>query len=149
MRCVIQRVSQAGVEVAGRVAGEIGKGLLVLVGIRPTDGDREVEKAAGKIAKLRIFDDEKGVMNRSVLDIGGEVLVVSQFTLYGDLRKGNRPSYNGAAAGPVAIPVYERLVRALERQLGRPIPTGEFGAEMNVSLVNDGPVTIILDTDSL
>ena len=136
-------------EIAGRVTGEIGKGLLVLVGIRPTDGDWEIEKAAGKTARLRIFDDEQGVMNRSILDVGGEVLVVSQFTLYGDLRKGNRPSYNGAAAGPVAIPVYERFVQALERLLGRPIPTGEFGAEMRVGLVNDGPVTIILDTDAL
>jgi D-tyrosyl-tRNA(Tyr) deacylase len=149
MRCVIQRVSRAGVEVGGKITGEIGKGLLVLVGIRPTDGAREIEKAAGKIAKLRVFDDEQGVMNRSVVDVGGQVLVVSQFTLYGDLRKGNRPSYNGAAAGSVAIPVYERLLQALQSHLGCPIPTGEFGAEMRVSLVNDGPVTIILDTDAL
>jgi D-tyrosyl-tRNA(Tyr) deacylase len=149
MRCVIQRVSRASVAVGRRVTGEIGQGLLVLLGIRPQDGEVEIRRVAAKIARLRVFDDERGVMNRSVMDAGAEVLVVSQFTLYGDLRKGNRPSYNAAAPAEIAIPIYEQFVETLGTELGRHIPTGEFGEEMSVSLVNDGPVTIILDTDAL
>jgi D-tyrosyl-tRNA(Tyr) deacylase len=144
MRIVLQRVSRARVTVEGRVTGEIGRGLLLLAGF--TDGDSEDALAwmADKVVGLRIFPDEEGKMNRSVQEVGGGLLVVSQFTLYGDTRKGRRPSFIDAARPEVAIPLYERFV-ALLRATGLPVGTGEFGAMMDVELVNDGPVTLILE----
>ena len=146
MRVLIQRVTQASVAIAGETTAAIGAGMLVLVGIEEADGAEDIGWLTGKIARLRVFDDEQGVMNRSVLDTGGEVLVVSQFTLMASTRKGNRPSYIRAARPEVAVPLYEAFVRGLERQLGRAVPTGTFGADMQVSLVNDGPVTIWMDS---
>ncbi|UOQ52838.1 D-aminoacyl-tRNA deacylase [Hymenobacter cellulosivorans] len=146
MRVVLQRVSQASVTVEGRVTGQIGPGLLVLAGFAPDDTTQSLDWMARKLVQLRIFSDEEGKMNRSVQDIGGQVLVVSQFTLLADARKGNRPSYIGAAPPPVAIPLYEQFVHMLEQLLGQPVPTGEFGADMKVELLNDGPVTIVLDS---
>ncbi len=140
MRAVVQRVAEARVTVDGRVVGEIGAGLLVLVGVAPTDGPAQVDWMAAKIAGLRIFEDEAGKMNLAVGDVGGGVLVVSQFTLYGDASKGRRPSFTGAAPPEIARPLYERLADALGAA------RGEFGAHMEVALVNDGPVTLILDT---
>jgi D-tyrosyl-tRNA(Tyr) deacylase len=144
MRIVLQRVSRARVTVEGRVTGEIGRGLLLLAGF--TDGDSEDALAwmADKVVGLRIFPDDEGKMNRSVQEVGGGLLVVSQFTLYGDTRKGRRPSFVDAARPEIAIPLYERFV-ALLRATGIPVGTGEFGAMMDVELVNDGPVTLILD----
>jgi D-aminoacyl-tRNA deacylase len=144
MRIVLQRVARASVSIEGRVAGEIGRGLLLLVGF--TDGDTHEALAwmVKKVVQLRIFPDDEGKMNRSVEDVGGAILVVSQFTLYGDARKGNRPSFIDAARPEVAIPLYERFVELL-RATGRRVATGEFGAMMEVALVNDGPVTLILD----
>jgi D-tyrosyl-tRNA(Tyr) deacylase len=144
MRVVLQRVSRAKVTVEGRVTGEIGRGLLLLAGF--TDGDTEDALAwmADKVVGLRIFPDDEGKMNRSVQEVGGGLLVVSQFTLYGDARKGRRPSFVDAARPEVAIPLYERFVDLL-RATGLPVGTGEFGAMMDVELVNDGPVTLILD----
>lgn len=144
MRVVLQRVSRGRVTVDGRVTGEIGVGLLLLVGFREGDGEEEVRWMAEKAAGLRIFGDDDGKMNRSVGDVGGALLVVSQFTLYGDARKGRRPSFGEAAAPAVAVPLYERFV-ALLRETGTPVKTGEFGAMMEVELVNDGPVTLILE----
>lgn len=146
MRAVIQRVREASVTIDSQLRACIGRGLLVLVGIEEEDGAEDVAWLAGKIARLRLFPDEAGVMNRSVQEIGGEVLAVSQFTLHASTKKGNRPSYLRAARPETAIPVYEQFVRALETELGRPVPTGVFGAEMQVALVNDGPVTIWIDT---
>ncbi|GGG55567.1 D-aminoacyl-tRNA deacylase [Hymenobacter glacieicola] len=146
MRIVLQRVRQASVTVAGRVTGQIGPGLLVLAGFAPTDTTAALEWMARKLVNLRIFSDEEGKMNRSVLASAGEVLVVSQFTLLADARKGNRPSYTGAAPPPVAVPLYEQFVALVAEQLGRPVATGEFGADMQVELLNDGPVTIVLDS---
>ena len=146
MRVVLQRVSQASVTVEGRITGQIGAGLLVLAGFAPDDDPKSLDWIARKLVQLRIFSDEEGKMNRSVQDIGGQVLVVSQFTLLADARKGNRPSYIGAAPPPVAIPLYKQFVRMLEQLLGQPVPTGEFGADMKVDLLNDGPVTIVLDS---
>ena len=145
MRVLVQRVSQASVKVDGAVTGEIGAGLLVLVGIAPTDGAAQVDRLVRKVAQLRIFDDDAGVMNRSVQDIGGQVLAVSQFTLYADTVKGNRPSYTGAARPEVAQPLFDAFVAAMTACLGQPVPTGVFGAHMEVRLVNDGPVTIWLE----
>ena len=144
MRIVLQRVSRARVTVEGRVTGEIGRGLLLLAGF--TDGDSEDALAwmADKVVGLRIFADDEGKMNRSVQEVGGGLLVVSQFTLYGDTRKGRRPSFIDAARPEIAIPLYERFVELL-RATGRPVATGEFGAMMDVELVNDGPVTLILE----
>jgi D-tyrosyl-tRNA(Tyr) deacylase len=144
MRVVLQRVSRARVTVEGRVAGEIGRGLLLLAGF--TDGDTEetLRWMADKVTGLRVFTDAEGKMNLSVEEVGGAVLVVSQFTLYGDARKGRRPSFVEAARPEVAIPLYERFV-ALLREAGRPVETGEFGAMMQVELVNDGPVTLVLE----
>ncbi|MBC6696660.1 D-aminoacyl-tRNA deacylase [Hymenobacter sp. BT190] len=146
MRTVIQRVRHASVTVEGRITGQIGPGLLVLAGFAPTDTAASLDWMARKLTQLRIFSDAEGKMNRSVQDVGGQVLVVSQFTLLADARKGNRPSYTGAAPPPLAIPLYKQFVRQLEQLLGQPIPTGEFGADMQVELLNDGPVTIVLDS---
>ncbi|MFO1324914.1 MAG: D-aminoacyl-tRNA deacylase [Burkholderiales bacterium] len=146
MRAVVQRVRQASVAVDGQVVGAIGGGLLVLVGVTDGDGDDDRDWLVRKIAQLRVFDDDAGVMNRSVSDCGGDVLAVSQFTLYASTRKGNRPSYAAAARPEVAQPAFDALVRALSAALGKPVPTGVFGAHMAVELVNDGPVTILLDS---
>jgi D-tyrosyl-tRNA(Tyr) deacylase len=144
MRILLQRVSRARVSIAGRVSGEIGAGLLLLVGFTDGDGEETVGWMADKVVGLRVFPDEEGKMNRSVEEVGGGVLVVSQFTLYGDTRKGRRPSFVDAARPEVAIPLYERFVELL-RATGRPVGTGEFGASMDVELVNEGPVTLILE----
>lgn len=146
MITVIQRVASASVEIAGTIRSGIDRGLLVLVGIEDADGDEDIEWLAGKIVNLRIFNDQGGVMNVSVRDDGGDLLVVSQFTLHASVRKGNRPSYIKAARPEVAIPLYERFVAELAQALGKPVQTGTFGADMKVSLTNDGPVTIIIDT---
>jgi D-tyrosyl-tRNA(Tyr) deacylase len=146
MRSVIQRVSTAQVEVNGQITGKIGLGLLVLVGIVEEDGTADIEWLSGKIVNLRIFDDEQGIMNLSVCDVNGDLLIVSQFTLHASTRKGNRPSYILAAKPDQAIPLYEQFLRQLEKDLGKPVSAGIFGAMMKVSLLNDGPVTIIIDT---
>ena len=146
MRAVIQRVSSASVTIDGAVKSSIGQGLLVLLGIGHEDGQEDIAWLVKKISGLRIFDDDSGVMTRSVMDVGGEVLVVSQFTLMASTKKGNRPSYIGAAGHELAIPLYEQFCAALSSAVGRPVGTGEFGADMNVALVNDGPVTICIDT---
>jgi D-tyrosyl-tRNA(Tyr) deacylase len=146
MRTVIQRVQQAAVNADGQPAGAIGRGLMILLGIEEADTDADIEWLCQKIVNLRIFNDDEGVMNRSVLDIRGEILLVSQFTLFASTKKGNRPSYIRAARPDFAIPMYEQTIRQLTSLLGRPIATGVFGADMQVSLVNDGPVTILIDT---
>lgn len=146
MRTVIQRVQHASVAIDGAVRSEIGKGLLILVGFEDSDTGKEIVRMAKKIINMRIFDDDKGVMNRSVLEIGGEILIVSQFTLYASTKKGNRPSYIHAAKPDIAIPLYESFCKEVEMQLGREVKTGVFGADMKVYLLNDGPVTIIVDT---
>ena len=146
MRAVIQRVLRASVTIDEVERAAIGVGLLVLVGIEEEDGIEDCEWLAGKIARLRVFNDAKSVMNLSVRDIGGELLVVSQFTLHASTKKGNRPSYIRAARPEIAIPIYEDFLRALEREAGQPVQRGEFGADMKVALVNDGPVTIVIDT---
>jgi D-tyrosyl-tRNA(Tyr) deacylase len=145
MRAVIQRVAEARVTVGGRIVGEIGRGLLVFVGVANEDGPSDVQYIVSKIRELRIFGDHEGKMNRSVGETGGEVLVVSQFTLCGDARKGRRPSFDAAAPPPVARALYEDVARQL-RAAGLPVATGEFQMMMDVSLVNDGPVTILLDS---
>jgi len=144
MRAVLQRVSRAKVSVAGETIGEIGRGLLVLLGVAPTDTDEKARWLSEKIVGLRIFGDDEGKMNRDVVEIGGGILVVSQFTLYGDARKGRRPSFIAAAPPAIAIPLYEHFVNGI-RALGVPTATGRFGADMQVELVNDGPVTLILE----
>jgi D-aminoacyl-tRNA deacylase len=146
LRAVVQRVREAAVTVGARTAGAIGPGLLVLCGVTAADGDADCDWLARKIVGLRIFNDDAGVMNRSLADVGGELLAVSQFTLYASTRKGARPSYSAAAPPEVAAPKFAAFVLALERELGRPVATGVFGADMEVSLVNDGPVTIWLDS---
>ena len=146
MRILIQRVRRASVGIGGSVRSSIGRGLLVLVGIGPDDGEDDVRYLCEKLVKLRIFDDEAGVMNRSVVDAGGDVLVVSQFTLYASTRKGNCPSYVRAAGPEAAVPLYERFVAVTGKLLGRPVQTGVFGADMQIELVNDGPVTIWIDS---
>lgn len=146
MRAVVQRVRQARVDVDATTVAAIGPGLLVLCGISPTDAEADGEWLARKIVRLRIFDDDSGVMNRSLIDVCGEVLAVSQFTLYASTRKGARPSYSSAAAPEAAAPRFDAFVAALERELSRPVATGVFGASMQVSLVNDGPMTLWLDT---
>jgi len=143
---VIQRVSEAKVVIEGRSSGQIAHGLLVLLGIEEADNDEDVEWLSRKIINLRIFDDEDGVMNKCLLDVDGELLVVSQFTLHASTKKGNRPSYIKAARPEIAIPLYEKFIAKAETDLGKSIQTGEFGAMMQVSLCNDGPVTIIIDT---
>ena len=146
MRTVIQRVTSASVSIGGEVVGEIGKGVMLLLGITPEDTQQDADWLVGKISKLRIFDDANGVMNLSLQDTGGEALVVSQFTLMASYKKGNRPSYIHAAPPAVAIPLYEYFVAQLQKALGRTVPTGRFGADMQVSLTNDGPVTIVMDS---
>lgn len=146
MRAVIQRVSSASVTIDGVVRSQIGPGLLVLLGVGHEDGHEDIDWLAKKIAGLRIFNDADGVMNRSVLETGGDVIVVSQFTLMASTKKGNRPSYIGAAGHEKAIPLYEQFCKALSLAIGKPVGTGEFGADMKVALVTDGPVTICIDT---
>lgn len=146
MRVVIQRVGNADVAINGEIKGSIGKGLMILVGIEDTDNKDDIEWLTKKIVNLRIFDDNQGVMNLSVKDVGGDILLVSQFTLHALTAKGNRPSYIKAARPQVAIPLYQELIEALTAAIEKEIRTGEFGAEMKVSLVNDGPVTILIDT---
>ena len=146
MRTVIQRVSKASVTIGGEVTSSINNGLLILLGIVEEDDKKDIEWLTGKIARLRIFDDENKVMNRSVQDVDGEVLVVSQFTLHASTKKGNRPSYIKAARPETAIPLYEEFIRSLQNYINKPIGTGKFGALMDVSLTNDGPVTIIIDS---
>ena len=148
MKAVIQRVSEASVSVDARPIAGIGPGLLVLVCVEPGDGDREVEFVARKIVNLRIFEDDAGKMNRSVVDVGGEALLVSQFTLAADLSRGNRPGFTSAADAAVAVPLYERICARMVEQ-GVPVQTGIFGAQMDVALVNQGPVTIWMDTRTL
>lgn len=146
MIVVIQRVSESAVEIDGRIKAEIGLGLMILLGIEEADNQEDIEWLSKKVVNLRIFPDENGVMNRSVLEVGGEILLISQFTLHASTKKGNRPSYIKAAKPDFAIPMYEKMIQVLESELGKPIGTGEFGADMKVSLVNDGPVTIVMDS---
>ncbi len=146
MRCVIQRVTGAEVGVAGDVVGRIGRGLMVLVGVEEGDADADADWLAEKVARMRIFADDEGRMNRSVVDVDGGLLVVSQFTLHASTARGNRPGFTRAARPPEAIPLYERFLAALEREAARPVARGVFGADMRVSLVNDGPVTIPIDS---
>ena len=146
MKAVIQRVTQASVTIDGNIRSEIKTGLLVLVGIEDADSNEDIEWLSNKIVNLRIFDDENKVPNISVKDMGGDILLVSQFTLQASTKKGNRPSYIKASKPDVAIPVYEKMIARLETDLGKKIYTGIFGADMKVGLVNDGPVTIIIDT---
>ena len=146
MRTVIQRVKHASVTIDGTVKGKIGHGLLILLGVQSDDTQEDIDWLVGKISKLRIFDDENGVMNRSVMDVDGNCLVVSQFTLMASYKKGNRPSWLKAAPHNISIPLYETFCKALEAETGKHIETGEFGADMKVELLNDGPVTICMDT---
>jgi D-tyrosyl-tRNA(Tyr) deacylase len=146
MRAVIQRVSKARVTVDGKTTGDIKAGLLVLLGIEDADTEDDIRWLSGKLVNLRIFNDENGVMNRSVQEMGGDVLLVSQFTLHASTKKGNRPSYIRASKPDVAIPLYEKMIGQLETDLGKKIATGIFGADMKVELLNDGPVTIVIDT---
>lgn len=146
MKAVIQRVTQAAVTIDNRVKSEIKAGLLVLMSIEDADTNEDIEWLSNKIVNLRIFDDEHKVPNISVKDIGGDVLLVSQFTLHASTKKGNRPSYIKASKPDIAIPLYEKMIKQLENDLGKKIYTGEFGADMKVSLLNDGPVTIVIDT---
>ena len=146
MRVVIQRTGHASVTIDGTCKSAIGKGLLILVGIEETDGQEDIDWLCKKIVNLRVFDDENGVMNKSILDINSEILVISQFTLHASTKKGNRPSYIRAAKPEISIPLYEQFCRELSSSLGKEIGTGEFGADMKVELLNDGPVTICMDT---
>ena len=146
MRAVIQRVSHAEVEIEGRQHDAILQGLLVLLGIEESDSQEDIEWLAGKIARLRVFDDDKGVMNLSVQDTGGEIMVISQFTLHASTKKGNRPSYIFAAKPDIAIPLYEKFLKIMAEQANCRIASGIFGAMMNITLTNDGPVTIIIDS---
>jgi len=146
MRAVIQRVTEARVTVAGQSVGGIGKGLLVLLAIEDSDKTEDLDWLCGKIARLRIFADADGQMNRSVQEVHGEIMLVSQFTLFASTKKGNRPSFSRSARPELAVPLYEQFVARLAQELGRPIQTGRFGAHMFVSLTNDGPVTIVIDT---
>lgn len=146
MRTVTQRVTHASVTIEGTLKSSIQDGLLILVGFEAADTDEDIQWTTRKLLGLRIFDDEKGVMNRSVVDVAGEILIVSQFTLHALTAKGNRPSYIRAASPDIAIPLYESFIRAMEQGLGRPIATGQFGADMQIELLNDGPVTICMDS---
>ena len=146
MRVVIQRVSEASVKVEGNITGQIGQGLLVFMGIEDADSYEDIEWLSNKIINLRIFNDEQGVMNKSVLEIGGSVLLISQFTLHASTKKGNRPSYIKASKPDFAIPLYKKMIAQLEKDLGKKLQTGVFGADMKVQLLNDGPVTITIDS---
>ncbi|MEJ1222572.1 D-aminoacyl-tRNA deacylase [Sediminicola sp. 1XM1-17] len=146
MRAIIQRVSKASVAVEEKITSKIDNGLLVLLGIEDADTQEDLEWLSKKIVNLRIFNDSEGVMNQSLLDIGGNAIVVSQFTLHASTKKGNRPSYIKAAKPPVAVPLYEKFVTQMEQDLGKEVGTGIFGADMQVELINDGPVTIAIDT---
>jgi D-aminoacyl-tRNA deacylase len=146
MIAVVQRVTEAFVEIEGVVKSKIGKGLLVLLGIEEADGDEDIEWLSIKLVNLRIFNDQEGVMNVSVKEDGGDILLVSQFTLHASTKKGNRPSYIKAAKPTIAIPLYEKMIAALTQALGKIVQTGVFGADMKISLINDGPVTILIDT---
>ena len=146
MIALIQRVSSCSVSIEGNIKSQIGTGLLVLLGIEEADGSEDISWLAAKLVNLRVFPDEQGVMNKSLLEIGGELLLVSQFTLHASTKKGNRPSYIKAAKPDIALPLYEQMIVALEVVLGKAIGTGTFGADMQVALVNDGPVTLIMDT---
>src|SRR6266481_6255607 len=146
MRAVIQRVTDAKVSIGGAVRGAIGNGLLVLLAVEETDRSDDVEWLSGKIVRLRIFADEMGVMNRSVQEVQGDILLISQFTLFASTKKGNRPSYSRSARPEIAIPIYNQFVNRLTHDLGKPVQTGEFGADMSVDLINEGPVTIIIDS---
>lgn len=146
MIVVLQRVKEASVSISGKEKTAIGAGILVLLGIESADNDEDISWVGRKIVNMRIFADDEGVMNKSVLETGGEVLVVSQFTLHASTKKGNRPSYIKAARPEIAIPLYEEFVQEISGLLRKPVPTGEFGADMQIALVNDGPVTIILDS---
>ncbi|MFC4815844.1 D-aminoacyl-tRNA deacylase [Flavobacterium sp. GCM10023249] len=146
MKAVIQRVSKASVSISGKKTAEISKGLLILIGIEDASNQEDIIWLAAKIANLRIFADTDGVMNLSLKDCDGEVIVVSQFTLHAQTKKGNRPSYSKASKPEIAIPLYEQFVSQMEKEIGKPVQTGQFGADMQVSLINDGPVTIIIDT---
>jgi len=148
MRAVIQRVSNARVEIGGEVKGSVNQGLLILIGIEDSDSQEDIEWFSSKIIQLRIFADDAGLMNKSIMEIGGNILLISQFTLFGQTKKGNRPSFIKAARPEVAIPIYERLKEILNTKLGRTIETGIFGAEMKVYLTNDGPVTLYMDTNN-
>ena len=146
MIAVIQRVTESSVKIEGEVKAKIGLGLTILVGIEEADNQEDIEWLSRKITNMRIFNDEEGVMNKSVQDVEGDILLISQFTLHASTKKGNRPSYIKAAKPDVAIPLYEQFIKQVEADLGKSVQTGEFGADMKVSLVNDGPVTIIIDT---
>ena len=146
MRLLIQRVKRASVNIAGEEFSKIGKGLLVLVGIEEADSQEDIDWLTGKLCRLRIFDDEQGVMNLDVKQVGGDVMVVSQFTLHASTKKGNRPSYFKAAAEAISRPMYERFVESVKSALGKDVATGSFGADMQVELINDGPVTIWIDS---
>lgn len=146
MKVVIQRVSEASVTIEGQIKSSINNGLLILLGIEDADGKEDIEWLCRKIAGLRIFNDSEGVMNLSLKDVGGDAIVVSQFTLHASTKKGTRPSYIKAAKPTVAIPLYESFIKHLETEIGKEVGTGEFGADMKVSLLNDGPVTIIIDS---
>ena len=146
MRIVVQRVSHASVTIEGQCKSSIGKGMLILVGIEESDGQEDIDWLCKKIVNLRIFDDENGIMNRSILETAGEILAVSQFTLMARTKKGNRPSYIDADKPEISVPLYEKFVQSLQKELQKEIKTGVFGADMQVGLINDGPVTIIIDS---
>lgn len=146
MIVVIQRASEASVKIDGKTKAAIGTGLMILLGIEEADSQEDIDWLSKKIVNLRIFPDENGVMNKSLLDVDGEILLISQFTLHASTKKGNRPSYIKAAKPDIAVPMYEKMIDALQNDLGKSIGTGEFGADMKVSLVNDGPVTIVMDS---
>lgn len=146
MKVVIQRVLESSVIISEKIRGNISQGLLVLLGIESLDNDSDIDWLVNKILNLRIFNDDKEVMNQSLIDVNGDILLISQFTLHASTKKGNRPSYIQAAKPDIAIPLYEKFITRMQQQLGKEIQTGEFGADMKVSLVNDGPVTIIIDT---
>jgi len=146
MRVVIQRVTEASVKVDGAIVGAIQAGLMVLLGIQDEDTLEDIQWVSNKLVQMRIFDDAEGVMNHSVQEMGGSILLISQFTLYASTKKGNRPSYIAAAKPDIAIPIYEQMILQLSKDLGKPIATGQFGADMKVALINDGPVTILIDS---
>ncbi len=146
MRILIQRVSEASVRIEGEIVSSIGNGLLVLLGIEEADAPEDIEWLSSKIVNLRIFDDTNGVMNLSVKEVNGEIILVSQFTLHASTKKGNRPSYIKAAKPEIAVPLYEKMIQQLIKDLGKPVATGKFGADMKVSLINNGPVTIWIDS---